>query len=473
MVTRSGRTADTETRDGPARNRPRRERVVPDGLALAIVWSAGEPHRIGEVLLPSTDRGVAWTIGRGAHDKAGARPLLPVRQRPGRTQKAPPLEDPCLSRIHLIVKVGSDSLDVECVGRRPMSIGGAHAATGTVHEGDVLEIEGVVSFACVRRPDPLPLMRHGAPDPQHAFGDPDAHGIVGESPGAWALRDAIAFAARRPAHVLLLGETGSGKELVARALHALSPRAGRKLVARNAATLPPGLVDAELFGNAPNYPHAGMPERLGLVGEADGGTLFLDEIGDLAQESQTHLLRVLDEEGEYHRLGDARRRRADVRVVCATNRPAADLKPDLAARLRLQVAVPALASRREDVPLLVRHLLSSMSSGEPLRVAQDLITALVRRTYPGNVRELEALLWKAIEGSEPGEVHLTEELRSAPGSPEGSSPPPPRLPTESDVRAALASSDWVQARAWKELGLPSRFALRRLMQRYGIRSPDE
>jgi DNA-binding NtrC family response regulator len=281
----------------------------------------------------------------------------------------------------------------------------------------------------------------------------------------------VAFAARRPAHLLLLGETGSGKELVARALHALSARAGRRFVARNAATLPSGLVDAELFGSAANYPHAGMPERPGLVGEADGGTLFLDEIGDLPAELQTHLLRLLDEEGEYHRLGDARRRRADLRVVCATNRSAGELKPDLAARLRLRITLPPLAGRREDIPLIARRLLSRMASGEPLRVAQDLMTTLVRRAYPGNVRELEALLWRAFEFSEGGELPLIPELRANPDAAAPAAASAPRNVTEADVRAALQRNDWVQAKTWPELGLPSRFALRRLMRRYGIKEP--
>src|SRR6185503_16398678 len=114
----------------------------------------------------------------------------------------------------------------------------------------------------------------------------------------------------------------------ARALHELSPRAERRLVSRNAATLPSGLMDAELFGNAKNYPNPGMAERAGLIGEANGGTLFLDEIGELPAELQAHLLRVLDGDGEYQRLGDAQQRRSDFRLVAATNRDPSSLKHD-------------------------------------------------------------------------------------------------------------------------------------------------
>src|SRR5205807_1302663 len=125
---------------------------------------------------------------------------------------------------------------------------------------------------------------------------------------------------------------GCGKELVAQGIHALSSRRARKIVSRNAATFPDTLVDAELFGNAPNYPNQGMPERAGLIGEADGSTLFLDELGELPEALQTRLLRVLDS-GEYQRLGDSRRRSASFRFVAATHRSLEKLREDVAARL--------------------------------------------------------------------------------------------------------------------------------------------
>jgi transcriptional regulator with GAF, ATPase, and Fis domain len=134
--------------------------------------------------------------------------------------------------------------------------------------------------------------------PPFSFGAPDPHGVVGESPAIWRLREALAFVARRAEHVLVTGPSGVGKELIARAVHDLSARAKKAFVSRNAATLPSGIIDAELFGNAKNYPNAGMPERAGLVGDAHGGTLFLDEIGELSTELSSHLLRLLDG-GEY------------------------------------------------------------------------------------------------------------------------------------------------------------------------------
>src|SRR5262249_29404443 len=154
---------------------------------------------------------------------------------------------------------------------------------------------------------------------------------------------------------------------------------------------------AELFGNQANYPNSGSPERPGLLGQANGSTLFLDEIADLPQDLQSHLLRVLDSGGQYHRLGEARARRADVRVLGATGRSPDLLRQDFAARFKLRIDVPNLASRREDIPLIVRHLLStsllnaaSEEDGgppKPRRPSCGLMKELVLRTYRTNVRE--------------------------------------------------------------------------------------
>jgi len=239
------------------------------------------------------------------------------------------------------------------------------------------------------------------------FGEPDLHGIVGESPAAWRLRDRIAWAAASREHTLILGPSGSGKELAARAIHASSARARGPFIARNAATIPPSLFDAELFGNVKGYPGPGVPERPGLVGAAQGGTLFLDELGELPETSQSHLLRLLDEGGEYHPLGASSAKRSNLRVLGATNRDPACLKHDLAARLIGRLTVPGLDERRDDIPLLVRHLLrratESPESGstEPA-VGAGLIETLLHHPYTTHLRELHALLWKALEENATG-----------------------------------------------------------------------
>ena len=452
---------------------------------LVVCWTASEPDRIGQVLAPSK---IAAIFGRGvARDDDGAPRLLLARHRPGSIVHAEPFENPFLSRRHLSLSREGDGLRVENLGKRTMTVNGREATSALVVDGDLVEIEDVVLFRASRRLTPMPPLKNAVP--LHPFGKADAHGIVGESPAAWALRDELAFAAGRDVHVLLLGVSGSGKELAANAIHALSSRRSRRLVARNAATLPASLIDAELFGHAAGYPNAGMPERPGLIGEADGSTLFLDEIGELSSELQAHLLRVLDGHGEYQRLGEARRRMADFRLVGATNRDVSSLKHDFAARLTLRVRVPALMDRIDDVPLLVRHLLHATAAkdpsmgarffsswdgttGEP-RLSADLVAALLRHKYETDVRELSTLLWRSLATSPGGRLALTEPLHAELGVPDEKPEQDAREVSADDVRRALEKHKGIQAQAWRELGLKSRYALYRLMRKYGIASDED
>ncbi len=210
-----------------------------------------------------------------------------------------------------------------------------------------------------------------------------------------------------------------------------------------------------------------MPERPGLVGEAQGSTLFLDEIGELPAELQTHLLRLLDG-GDYQRLGDARRRTADVRFVAATNRPVEHLKTDLAARLLLRVRAPGLHDRREDVTLLARHILKNMvsrgdahtarfldASGEP-RTSPELAVALVRHLYTTHVRELAGVLVCAALESRGDTVDLTEGARRRLSGGEGHVEAPRAAqspPSREDVVAALErhGGDVPRGSAWRDL----------------------
>jgi two-component system nitrogen regulation response regulator GlnG/two-component system response regulator HydG len=452
----------------------RHDGEVPPALALVVVACESAPERLGEVLLPGVEPG--W-FGRETEDDAEPRWRL-LRQRPEKNERTAPLDNPFLSRRHLkIACTGDHTLTVQCQGRAPLRVDRTELEELTVHPGDVFELKGLFTFLCVERPQRLDL----APaHHDHAFGYADEHGIVGESPAAWALRAQTAFAAGRGAHVLITGPSGTGKELVARAIHAGSSRARKPLVARNAATFPTGLIDAELFGNLANYPNAGMPERPGLVGQADGSTLFLDEIGELPIELQARLLRLLDS-GEYQRLGDARARVADFRLVAATNRAVTELKEDVAARLALRVHLPGLNERAEDIPLLARHLLQRIAArdapvgerylrnwdghtGEP-RISPTLVSGLIRHQYSTHVRELERLLWRSIQSSSAGTLELTSDVRA-----QLREPPARRAATEitsEELRAALARHGGLKDRVWRELGLSSRHALLRLMKRLG------
>ncbi|MFO0587834.1 MAG: sigma 54-interacting transcriptional regulator [Polyangiaceae bacterium] len=409
---------------------------APEAPALVLVWSREEPERAGEALvLPAFDHG-AWTFGRDGGNR-GPRAVRLVRQRPGENEPAGPLTNPRISRAQLEIRRISGGVAVKSLGRTPMLHGDREVVSADLAPGDTFEIRHEMVFLCVTRPVMIAAWEGTEP---HPFGRPDALGIVGESPVAWALRRAVHLIARRSVHALVLGESGTGKEVIARAIHACSLRAGRPFIARSAATLPEGLLDAELFGSARGFPHAGSPERPGLIGEASGGTLFLDEIGELPETLQAHLLRVLDG-GEYHRLGESRARQADLRLVAATNRPESALKHDVLARLTARIRTPSLGERREDIPLLARHLLRRQALSAPdlaerlfpggdiesaPRLAPELIRALVAHRYTTHMRELDALLLAATLEGEGRYAAITPSVRRALSS-------PPRTDTSSSL----------------------------------------
>lgn len=440
-----------------------------------IAWSHAEPARVGHVAyVPRGDRGAI--LGRGEARPEDAAPRLFFgAERPGRPRVLP-LSAPGLSRQQLRVRARGDHLRVQCIGKLPMRVHGREVSEAEVAPGEVIELSRELLILCEEREPLVP----GDREPPFAFGMPDPHGWVGEGSAAWLLRDEIALAAGGPNHVLVTGPSGAGKELLARAIHALSPRASGPFVARNAATLPHGIIDAELFGNAKNYPNSGMRERAGLFGEADSGTLFLDEIGELPEELQAHLLRVLDQ-GEYHRLGEDRARRVDVRVVAATNRDVASLKHDFAARLKVRVSVPGLSERRADIPLLARVLLRELAKNAPAvrerffdadepRIAPELVSALLAHEWTAHVRELEGLLIVALRESRQHFVALTKGVQERLRLP---ARPTREPPSREEIEEALALASGNVSRAYQSLGLPSRDALNRLIKKLGIRVQRE
>ncbi|MEP7119586.1 MAG: sigma 54-interacting transcriptional regulator [Byssovorax sp.] len=456
---------------------------------LVIAWSLEEPGRIGEVAALAGP----VVLGRGeAQPDDGAPRATFVRQRPGEHAATAPLAGSRISRAQLRLRPRGEELEVTSVGRCPLVVRGAVVPSATVREGDTLVLRNAMVLLVVRRPQAMdPRLAYPAAD--FPFGAVDPHGMVGESPAAWRLRDDLALAARSAHHVLIIGESGVGKELAARAIHALSARAAKTLVARNAATFPEGLVDAELFGTAKSYPHAGSAERPGLIGEADGSTLLLDEIGELPPHLQAHLLRVLDAGGEYQRLGESRLRRADLRLVAATNRDPEALKHDFLARFAARVRVPGLAARAEDVPLLMRHVLDRTAETTPTvrerffesrpgkaahaRVDPGLVDALLHHPFTHHLREIERLLWLAVSTSRGDFVALTPEVlaelarttATATTSDDPAAPPP----GEEQVRAALAAAAGNVSRAARQLGLKNRFALYRLMKKHGLAVPRD
>jgi len=223
--------------------------------------------------------------------------------------------------------------------------------------------------------------------------------------------------------VLLLGETGTGKELFARAIHNLSPRRDRTFVKVNCAAIPSGLLESELFGHERGAFTGAIGQKIGRFELADRGTLFLDEVGDLPLELQPKLLRVLQEQ-EFERLGGNRTQRVDVRVVAATN---ADLskrvaerafRSDLFYRLNVfPIQIPALRERAEDLPLLVRYFVQRFSrqlNKDVEYIPADAMDALTHYSWPGNVRELENLIERAVLLSPGKELRIPfAELKSA------------------------------------------------------------
>jgi two-component system nitrogen regulation response regulator GlnG/two-component system response regulator HydG len=458
----------------------------PAMLALALVWCREAPHRIGELLLPPPGSpGPRRIFGRGPSRAQDSEPrLLLVRDRPGSTETAAPLDLQRLSREHLSLQV-RDNLVIEVtnLGQASIRIDGNDVASGTVRVGNTLQVGSQLLFVCIRRPGWM--QARWAKGALHPFGEPDGDGFVGESPAAWEIRHQIAFVAPLTGHVLIAGGSGTGKELVARAIHDRSQRSGRPLVSRNAATLPDTLIDSELFGTMRGYPNPGMPERPGLIGQADRSTLFLDEIGELPEAAQAHLLRVLDS-GEYQRLGDARVRTADVRVIAATNRPHT-LRLEFHLRFGLRVDLPDLATRREDVPLIARCLANQQARREPVtwarflsddgagevRFAPEFVRALVTHRYPGNVRELEGMLWASARESEGHRLETPRALASS-GRAEGAedaAPSPatdPRLLDPARIQACLAEHGGNIESTWRALNLTSRHVLVRLIKKHGL-----
>jgi two-component system NtrC family response regulator len=219
--------------------------------------------------------------------------------------------------------------------------------------------------------------------------------LVGDSEGMQNVRDLMSKVAPTNSTVLILGETGTGKELVARGLHDQSRRVNKPFVAINCGALPESLIESELFGHRKGAFTGADDHRIGLFEVADGGTLFLDEIGELPKSMQAKLLRFL-ESGEIRRVGENESQVVDVRILCATHRDLPEMveegefREDLMFRINtFEVALPPLRDRTEDLPQLVEHLLARFgNNARNTVIAPEVLDALNRHTWPGNVREL-------------------------------------------------------------------------------------
>ena len=237
--------------------------------------------------------------------------------------------------------------------------------------------------------------------------------FIGNCPAMQALRDDIAKMAPTPSTVLILGETGTGKEMVAKSLHDQSLRANQPLISVNCAAIPETLIESELFGYDKGAFTGANANRVGLIEAADGGTLFLDEIGELPVEAQARLLRFI-QEGEIRRIGAVQSRKVDVRLICATHRNLERLaregkfRQDLFYRINvLRVSLPPLRDRGKDILQLAEHMLEQFSQKlgtRPKTLSPKAIQAVTTYQWPGNVRELEHAIERATILSETDEI---------------------------------------------------------------------
>jgi len=308
-----------------------------------------------------------------------------------------------------------------------------------------------------------------------------APGLLGRSAAMAAVRGAVARAGPAPFAVLIHGESGVGKELVARAVHAMSTRHAQRMCDLNCAALPDDLLESELFGHVRGAFTGALADRTGLFEDAHGGTLFLDEVVDLSARAQAKLLRVLQQQ-EVRRLGESRTRRIDVRIVSAANRDpreaaaAGTFRSDLVYRLDvIRIAVPPLRERREDVADLAHHFWRHAAErvGSRAVLGRDAVEALTSYDWPGNVRELQNVLAAmAVSAPRDGRIgarHLPSHLTGAASFAEA----PLRLEDarrdceRRAVVAALARTAGHRGRAARELGL-SRQGLLKLMARVGV-----
>jgi two-component system nitrogen regulation response regulator GlnG len=441
-------------------------------LALTVLGHPDLSRTGDRVFLPDLARGRQVLLSRET----------PLFASPGELTGRP-LADPFLSRTPLRLEPLADGAVGFCLGgnRTRVTVNGEPVAdsrtlsAAELDEGAVLVLADRVVLLLQRRPAPLP-------------GGTETFGLLGDSAGMEAVRRAIARVAPLPTAVLLRGETGTGKEVVARALHEHGARTGRPFVSINLAALPPSLAAAELFGARRGSYTGSVRDQPGYFALADGGTLYLDEVGEAPAEIQVMLLRAL-ETGEVTAVGDPAPRRVDVRFISATD---ADLEeairrgtfrsPLLHRLSGYLIRLPPLRQRKEDIGRLLVHFLSLELKriGEPLphrQPADDpwlpaaLVSRLARYSWPGNVRQLQNVARQlAIDGRGQPILPDSPELdallpEAAPSSPDRAMPPdraaPPktrgRRPSEvseDEMIAALRAHRWNLKATADALGIP-------------------
>jgi DNA-binding NtrC family response regulator len=355
---------------------------------------------------------VRWTDAKGTREIAVERPMLV-----GSAAKADvAIADPTVSRLHAELELRTDGLWVKDLGSRNGTfVDGVHVGSARVRPGASIRL-GATELTLASEP----TLRSVEVWPEDHYG-----GLVGKTPVMRELFATFARVAPLDATVLVLGETGTGKELAARALHDASRRASSPFVIVDCGALPENLLEAELFGHAKGAFTGAVGARPGAIESAEEGTVFLDEIGELPLSMQPKLLRVL-ESRTVRRLGEATHRKVNVRFVTATHRDlgamvnAGQFREDLYFRLAVvPVHMPPLRDHLDDVPLLAERFLAGLPAGK----RAEIVASLAGRSWTGNVRELRNFLERAVALGTARALALASADRAAP--PASSAPPVP------------------------------------------------
>jgi two-component system nitrogen regulation response regulator GlnG/two-component system response regulator HydG len=344
---------------------------------LMIAWFYDDPSRVGEVALFSEEGPEAATIG-GA-ESSHAHPAVFQRQRPGKSEPGSAL---ATGGTLLLVRAIDGHLEVAPAAGKRLRVNGAYVERASVGAGVVVTVPGEIVLLGVQRTAVLPVLRSFRPEHAGAFGEPDAFGIVGESPEAWRSRELLAVAARAPAHVLVEGPSGTGKGNWARALHALSPRAAGPFVVCSDGALPPSEE---------------------ILARASGGTLVLDPVEALAPEAQRRFLQFARTQRPESLAADGRPP-MQVRLVVLARKLTGGFGDELLARF-LPLATAGFEDRRQDIPLIARARARALAEStlELLRTARagalhidgELVEALLRRRWAAGGFEMDRVLFRA------------------------------------------------------------------------------
>lgn len=445
---------------------PMASRQGPDVLALVIAWSRTEPDRMGECALLTPGR--PNIIGRGGpRPEDDGRRADFGRARPGGFEVGPPLAAPNLSRSHLRIEPRADGLWIQRRGKGSVLLDGAPCDEGPLTPGSTLVLANELVLLCERRPAEIPGPAL-SPATTLLTGGTDALGLTGESPATWRLRDQLRFAAGSGSPVLVVGPSGAGKDVVARALHQASTHRDRPFVVLGGATLDREDLDA-------------------LSSRTDSPFVVIDELSDVAPEVQPLLTRYISSKANAPppRPRIVATNSGPLTVATTSERhdrgagPPETLRADLGSRFIHTVRVPGLDERRADIPLIGTAILVELAETQPEirqrffengrpRLSPMLVDRLLRHRWHAHLRELTALLWTAMTTAREAWLDATEDVLAMLAAP----PEPARVDLTSldkkTVEAALAAANGKIATAARALGLKNRWVLYRLMEKLDI-----